>query len=80
MPYFSGVRYKIEEKSNCWIAVSHKPNKGGYIFINRLFLKGYLHRMIYNERVKTLLSGERIRHSCKNKTCINPAHLYILMQ
>ena len=80
MPYFSGVHYKIEENTDCWIAVSHKPNKGGYIFINRVFLKGYLHRMIYNERVKTLHQGERIRHSCKNKTCINPAHLYTSMQ
>jgi hypothetical protein len=36
--------------------------------------------LIYRERVKPLIPGERIRHSCKNKTCINPAHLYTLIE
>jgi hypothetical protein len=76
MPHFYGVKYKIDEKTGCWIVISNKPNTAGYIFINRVFTKGYLHRMMYNERIKPIDSGERIRHSCNNKICINPAHLF----
>jgi len=75
MLHFSGIHYKIDEATSCWIAVSHNPNTAGYIYINRVFLKGYLHRIIFSERVKPLAAGERIGHICKNKLCLNPDHL-----
>jgi len=78
MPHFTGVHYKMDEKTGCWMVLSNKPNTAGYIYINRVFLKGYLHRIAYSKHIKPITSYDRIRHTCKNKTCINPAHLYIL--
>lgn len=76
MLFFSGVNYRIDKVTNCWITVSHKPTKSGYIYINRVYKKGYLHRLLFSDRIKPVVTGERIKHSCKNKTCINPEHLY----
>lgn len=73
---YCGVTYRIDERTKCWIVCSHRPNKAGYIYINRRFKSGYLHRMIYNDKTQSLKPGERIYHNCSKKTCINPEHLY----
>lgn len=72
---YYGINYRIDENTGCWIVTSHKANKAGYVYVNRVFRKGYLHRIAYSEKVRPVLAGERIRHICRNKTCINPQHL-----
>jgi hypothetical protein len=66
-------KYTIDEKTNCWIwNGTTEENKKYY---PQLWIDGvtyYAHKLmahVYNNE------GSTIRHSCKNKRCVNPDHL-----
>jgi hypothetical protein len=65
--HYHGVVFQIDKDSGCWLVTSHKTIKAGYVYVNRIFMKGYLYRIAYSEEVRPVLAGERIKHLCRNK-------------
>lgn len=69
--------YEIDEDTGCWLVTSHKPHLSGYVYINRGYRRGYLHRLLYEEKHGKIPAGYQLRHMCPNRHCINPEHLYL---
>ena len=75
-------RYSVSEKG-CWEVQGFEPNtlsngERGY-FLVRFGgnVRHYLHRLSYSEHYGFLSSDMFVCHTCNNKLCINPCHLYL---
>lgn len=70
------IEHKIDEKG-CWICTSHSLCKGGY---PRTLFKGKkirVHVISLEQRLgRKIKKGYQANHTCNNKLCINPEHLY----
>lgn len=72
----SGVTYE----GDCWLRlVGARPgnasNGGGYSRVGRNGKTVYAHRLAYEVWVGPIPAGLQIDHLCRNRSCINPAHL-----
>ncbi len=67
-------RYTLEPSSECWLWTGSK--RGGYGRL-RLSATGSVeaHRASYEYHVGPIAEGLVIDHLCRNRACINPAHL-----
>ncbi len=70
------IKYNINEEG-CWICISHKPGNKGYPCIKIQGIGFRLNRLILEEKLnRTIKIGFMALHTCNNKQCINPDHLY----
>jgi hypothetical protein len=70
------IEYTIDEKG-CHICVSHSPESDGYFSIGRNGKRMKMHRYIYEINNSDIPSELVVRHTCDNKSCINPEHLIL---
>ena len=68
------IEYEIHR--DCWVCVSHKSNNSGYAFLDRNGKHMGVHRYVYRLTFGEIPKGLLICHTCNNKLCINPDHLY----
>jgi hypothetical protein len=59
----------------CWTWTGRVSGKYGYPQISLSGRQVMVHRVVFEELVRPLESGETIDHLCRNKICVNPDHL-----
>lgn len=70
--------YIPEPNSGCWIWTK-KLHRAGYGLLNIKGPRGwkwkYAHRYAYETSVGPVPEGLELDHKCRNRCCVNPAHL-----
>lgn len=58
----------------CWLWTAARSSEGyGRIAVNRI--SSYAHRVAYEMEVGPVPDGLQLDHLCRNRVCVNPAHL-----
>lgn len=68
---------KVEKTDTCWNWVGYRDSNG----YGRLCRKGRVvcaHRLAYEALVGPIPGGLEIDHLCRNRACVNPAHLELV--
>lgn len=66
-------RYEVQP-NGCW-RIPNKPNQNGYICVTTGKRRLYAHRLYHEMYIGPIPEGFQIDHLCRNKWCVNPAHL-----
>lgn len=68
---------KVEKTKTCWNWIGYKNIKGyGRFWINKTTLMA--HRLSYELSKGEIPTGLEIDHLCRNRSCVNPAHLEVV--
>lgn len=70
---------KVNVTDTCWIWTS-TLNNSGYGFFG---IDGHMrlaHRLSYELAYGAILPSQQLDHQCRNRTCVNPAHLKVTTQ
>lgn len=65
---------RVEKTEECWIWVG-RLNRKGYGNVQVKGVKRNAHRAVYLESGFVIPDGYHLDHLCRNKTCVNPAHM-----
>lgn len=61
---------KINKTDDCWLWTGAKQNRGYGNYRSKL-----AHRVSYERYIGPIPNGLTIDHLCRNRLCVNPAHL-----
>lgn len=66
----------VNPVTNCWEWTGYKINSGyGRLWDPKTKKKQLAHRMAYESMIGPIPDGLQLDHLCRNRACINPAHL-----
>ena len=68
------VLARCDRSGSCWTWQGHK-NRDGYGRIGVGRTTELVHRFIYTEMVDKITPGMELDHLCRDRACVNPAHL-----
>lgn len=64
---------RIDRSGECWVWLGAKTHGHGQVSVDGRVI--YLHRAVYEHYVGPIPAGLTIDHLCRNRACVNPAHL-----
>ena len=67
------ARVYVGPETRCWLWKT--PGLGGYGSFMLKRVRKYAHRWSYEELVGPIPADLEIDHLCRNRACVNPAHL-----
>ena len=70
----SPVEYIVDAETGCWVWQRGRDSKG-YGMTKRAGKATVAHRMVYERHVGRIPDGLQLDHLCRNRSCVNPAHL-----
>lgn len=65
---------KVDKSGDCWVWTA-SVDSGGYGRFRLDGKKKYAHRVSYELGIGPIPDGLQIDHLCRNRACVNPAHL-----
>lgn len=68
---------KVEKSDGCWLWTATKTPLGYGHFWHEGRMRG-AHRFAYEDTVGAIPEGQTIDHVCKNRGCVNPAHMEVV--
>ena len=76
------VKWEVDPESGCWEWTAGKGGNGYGRFHLRLgfgrYQSGLAHRVSWELRRGLIPEGLQIDHLCRNRACVNPAHLELV--
>lgn len=66
---------KVDKSGECWLWTASKQARSGYGQININKRPHLAHRVAWTLTHGTIPEGKQLDHLCRNRTCVNPAHL-----
>jgi hypothetical protein len=67
---------KVERQGDCWVWIASNNGKGyGQLCRARTRKMDYAHRLAYEALIGPIPDGLTIDHLCRNRACVNPAHM-----
>jgi hypothetical protein len=70
---------RVDKTETCWLWKGKKI-KGGYGQLTRAGRFVYAHRYAYEMAHGPIPEGRQVDHLCRNRLCVNPAHLEVVSQ
>lgn len=80
-PVWERLRTKFTRRGDCWIwEASTNPNGYGSFteIVNGRSKSNRAHRKVYEVLVGEIPRGMDLDHLCRNRPCVNPAHLEVV--
>lgn len=74
LPRRFASKYLADEATGCWNWTAAR-DRDGYGVFNFPWGQHYAHRVSYELHVGEIPDGFQIDHLCRNRSCVNPAHL-----
>jgi hypothetical protein len=73
------MRMVVKSEAGCWEYAAHSRKGNSYRQVN-VYVDGkqvlrYAHRVAYEHFVGEIPDGLQLDHVCRNRVCVNPAHL-----